>query len=71
MPVIKFRYNRIEIDMTFAKMNMSELPQEGIVDSLLQPSAMAGMEAKCIRSLNGYRSTMELLKLVPDKEVVQ
>ena len=26
VPVIKFRYNNIEIDMTFAKLNMNEVP---------------------------------------------
>ena len=70
VPVIKFRYSGIEIDMTFSRLNMNELPpSEGIVEALLNPSTMDGMEAKCIRSLNGYRSTMELLKMVPEKEV--
>ena len=41
-------------------------------DVLLHPHAMEGiMEAECIRSLNGYRSTIELLNLVPNKEVSQ
>ena len=70
VPVIKFRYNGIEIDMTFARLQ-NEVPTgpESIVETLLHPNTMDGMEAKCIRSLNGYRSTMELLKLVPEKEV--
>ena len=56
--------------MTFARLQ-NEVPTgpESIVETLLHPNTMDGMEAKCIRSLNGYRSTMELLKLVPEKEV--
>ncbi len=71
VPVIKFRYNGIEIDMTFARLNMTEVPpQESAFDALLHPNAMEGMMGpECIRSFNGYRSTIELLKLVPNKEV--
>ena len=96
VPVLKFRYNGIEIDMTFAKLNLQEvrpvrskpemeshdrLPvgfqvpgqelhaDSAVAASLLQPNAMQSMDAKCIRSLNGYRSTIELLQLVPNKEV--
>ena len=70
VPVIKFRYNGIEIDMTFSRLNMNELPPSGSIDHiLLDHNTMLGMADKCIRSLNGYRSTMELLRLVSDKEV--
>ena len=73
VPVIKFRYNGIEIDMTFARTNMNTLPEskDDLTEALLHLSTMEAMEAKCIRSLNGYRSTMELLKIVSDKEVCQ
>ena len=71
VPVIKFRYNGIEIDMTFAQTNMNAFPEskDDLTEALLHLSTMEAMEAKCIRSLNGYRSTMELLKIVADKEV--
>ena len=70
VPVIKFQYNGIKIDMTFSRLNMNELPQLGSIDHiLLDHSTTLGMTEKCIRSLNGYRSTMELLRLVSDKEV--
>jgi len=70
VPVIKFRYNGIEIDMTFSRLNMNELPPSGSIDHiLLDHNTMLGMADKCIRSLNGYRSTMELLRLVSDKEI--
>ena len=72
VPVIKFRYKDIEIDMTFAQIQ-TKVPtgQESIMETLLHPNIMNGMDAKCIRSLNGYRSTMELLKLVPEKKIFQ
>lgn len=71
VPVIKFRYNGIEIDMTFARLSQPEVPPlEPPFDALLRPNTMDGMmEPECIRSFNGYRSTIELLKLVPNKEV--
>ena len=72
VPVIKFRFNDIEIDMTFAQIQ-TKVPTEpeSIEETLLHPNIMNGMDAKCIRSLNGYRSTMELLKMVPEKEIFQ
>lgn len=69
VPVIKFRYSGIEIDMTFTRLQTAEVPQDS-QEPLLHPTAMEGMDAKCIRSLNGYRSTIELLRLVPNKEVI-
>ena len=46
-------------------------PQDSAFDALLQSNAMDGMmEPECIRSFNGYRSTIELLKLVPNTEVM-
>ena len=55
--------------MTFARLNMLEVPQENNYDGLLHINTTDAMEPKCVRSLNGYRSTMELIRLVPDKEV--
>jgi len=71
VPVIKFRFNGIEIDMTFTRLNKPEVPpQDSAFDALLQSNAMDGMmEPECIRSFNGYRSTIELLKLVPNTEI--
>ena len=47
---------------------MEQIPtQESAFDGLLHLNAMT--EPECIRSFNGYRSTIELLKLVPNKEV--
>jgi len=71
VPVIKFRFNGIEIDMTFARLNSKEVPPtDSAFDALLETTNMDSMmEPECIRSFNGYRSTMELLKLVPNTEI--
>ena len=45
-------------------------PQDSAFDALLQSNAMDSMGPECIRSFNGYRSTIELLKLVPNTEVI-
>ena len=46
-------------------------PQDSAFDALLQSNAIEGsMGPECIRSFNGYRSTIELLKLVPNTEVM-
>ena len=73
VPVIKFRYTGIEIDLTFARLSVAEVPpEENCNDPGLHSDAlpMDGMDAECIRSLNGYRSTIELHSLVPNKEVI-
>ena len=43
--------------------------QDSTLEGLLTSNTMDQMEPECIRSFNGYRSTIELLKLVPNKEV--
>jgi len=47
VPVIKFRYNGIEIDMTFSRLNMNELPPSGSIDHiLLDHNTMLGMSVR-------------------------
>lgn len=67
VPVLKMRFSGIEIDMTFARLNVHEVP----VDADLGRPALDNLDAKCVRSLNGYRSTQELLRLVPDEDTFQ
>ena len=68
VPVIKMRFSGIEIDMTFARLNLPEVPENlDFLDDL----NVASLDAKSVRSLNGYRSTLELLKLVPNKKAFQ
>lgn len=76
VPVIKLKYNGIEIDMTFARLNSPEIPPpppEGLNalhDPMVPPDdALGQLDEKCIRSLNGYRSTLVLKSLVPQLDV--
>lgn len=88
VPVLKMRFDGIEIDMTFAKLNVAEVsPRQlvhttapnyslflqvpGELDFSGDESLLLNLEPKCMRSLNGYRSTQELLRLVPNKETFQ
>ncbi len=65
VPVLKMRFGGIEIDMTFARLNLAEVPGDA-ADFCRLP--LENLDAKCVRSLNGYRSTQELLRLVPNQE---
>lgn len=77
VPVLKMRFNGIEIDMTFARLNEPEVPcpatenmnfleYSGEHQPLSKDMKLVNLDPKCIRSLNGYRSTVELVKLVPN-----
>ena len=68
VPVLKMKFGGIEIDMTFVTLNKDENPTD--VD-LMDKVELSLLELRCIRSLNGYRSTQMILKLVPDLPVFQ
>ncbi|KAM3932155.1 poly(A) polymerase gamma [Leptodactylus fuscus] len=65
VPVIKFEFFNIEIDLVFAR-----LPLQCIPDNLdlREDSWLRSLDIRCIRSLNGCRVTDEILHLVPNKE---
>ncbi|KAG9484266.1 hypothetical protein GDO78_009923 [Eleutherodactylus coqui] len=65
VPVIKFEFHNIEIDLVFAR-----LPLQCIPDNLdlRDDSWLRSLDIRCIRSLNGCRVTDEILYLVPNKE---
>ncbi|XP_037605790.1 poly(A) polymerase type 3-like isoform X2 [Sebastes umbrosus] len=62
VPVIKMTYNGIEIDLLFAR-----LPRKSIAGklNLLNNQWLNGLDIHCVRSLNGYRVSEEILKSVP------
>lgn len=64
VPVIKFEYLKIEIDLVFAR-----LPLQCIPDNLdlRDDSRLKNLDIRCIRSLNGCRVTDEILHLVPNR----
>lgn len=65
VPVIKMTFDRIEIDLLFARLALKEIPDAmDLRDDLL----LKNLDQKCVRSLNGCRVTDEILRLVPNIE---
>uniref|UniRef100_A0A5S6Q233 Poly(A) polymerase n=1 Tax=Trichuris muris TaxID=70415 RepID=A0A5S6Q233_TRIMR len=65
VPVIKMKFDGIELDMLFARLNLKEVHEDQTLDD---DSLLLNLDEKCIRSLNGCRVTDEILRLVPNKE---
>ena len=66
VPIIKFEYSSIAIDLIFARLALRQVP---ITLSLKDKSILRGAESRDIRSLNGIRDTDEILELVPQQKV--
>ncbi|XP_046433766.1 poly(A) polymerase type 3 [Neodiprion fabricii] len=63
VPVIKMKFDSIEIDMLFARLALKEIPDTmDLKDDML----LKNLDQKCVRSLNGCRVTDEILRLVPN-----
>ncbi|XP_038201807.1 poly(A) polymerase gamma isoform X2 [Arvicola amphibius] len=65
VPVIKFEFDGIEIDLVFARLAIQTISDN--LD-LRDDSRLRSLDIRCIRSLNGCRVTDEILHLVPNKE---
>ncbi|NWW05005.1 PAPOG polymerase, partial [Oreocharis arfaki] len=65
VPVIKFEFDGIEIDLVFAKLSLPTVSDD--LD-LRDDSCLKSLDIRCIRSLNGSRVTDEILRLVPNLE---
>ncbi|KAM7171775.1 LOW QUALITY PROTEIN: poly(A) polymerase gamma [Macrochelys suwanniensis] len=65
VPVIKFEFDGIEIDLVFARLAVQTISDN--LD-LRDDSRLRSLDIRCIRSLNGCRVTDEILYLVPHKE---
>ena len=66
VPVIKMKFRGVEIDLTMARLMMTKIPED---EEMLQtPQITKDLDQKCLRSLNGYRATCEILQLVPSVE---
>ncbi|XP_062415561.1 poly(A) polymerase type 3-like [Pungitius pungitius] len=63
VPVITMSYKEIKIDLLFASVYRNNIP--GNMD-LLSNTFLKTSSIQCIRSLNGYRVTREILRSVPN-----
>jgi len=64
-PVIKLKFDGIEIDMLFARLALSSIPDN--LD-LKDDKILRNLDPRCVRSLNGCRVADEILDLVPNRE---
>ncbi|KAG8758891.1 polynucleotide adenylyltransferase [Serendipita sp. 396] len=66
VPVIDAKIKGISMDFTFARLALSVIPDD--LD-LGDDSILKNLDEKCVRSLNGSRSTDAVLRLVPNVHV--
>lgn len=62
VPIIKFKFNGISIDLIFARLNIQSVP---INMTLEDKNLLRGSDETNLRCLNGTRVTDEILQLVP------
>lgn len=65
VPIIKFEYSNISIDLIFSRIIQKQIPPE--FDSLKDSNLLRGLDEAELRSLNGTRVTDEILQLVPEQ----
>lgn len=82
VPVIKMKFDGIELDMLFARLALKQITDtmvwQGFVlftlssktvyfwQDLKDDNLLKNLDPKCVRSLNGCRVTDEILRLVPN-----
>jgi len=67
VPIIKFEYSGISIDLIFSKLAvLSSIPRDL---TLMDTNLLKGLDETELRCLNGARVTDEILELVPQKAV--
>ncbi|KAF9405722.1 hypothetical protein HW555_013659 [Spodoptera exigua] len=63
VPVIKMTFNQIRINLLFASLDLPKVP---VSLNLRDDTLIKNMDYKCVRSVNSYRATEEILRLVPN-----
>lgn len=68
VPIIKFEYSGISIDLIFSRIaTLTEIPPLSQDWDLLDNGLLRGLDEAELRSLNGTRVTDDILKLVPEQ----
>ena len=67
VPVIKMKYRGLEVDLTMARLNSPTVPTDDAI--LMTEKEAKYLEPSCLRSLNGWRASCQLLQLVPNVDV--
>lgn len=65
VPVMKFQFKGIEIDLLFARLALQSIPD---LLTLGDVDLLKNLDYKCVKSLNGCRVTEDILNLVPKAE---
>jgi len=63
VPVIKFHFDGVDIDLLFARLNLKEVDDN---QDLSDPMILKNLDVKCVKSLNGCRVTDDILRQVPN-----
>jgi poly(A) polymerase len=66
VPIIKFKWDSISIDLIFGRLALPRVPMDL---ELADSSILKGLDEACLKSLNGPRVTDEILRLVPNSSV--
>ena len=64
VPVIKMKFNDVEIDLLFARVEYKEVGDDFNSDRLLDDNILRNCDLETVRSLNGCRVTELILKVV-------
>lgn len=64
VPVMKMTFDGVDVDLVFASLSsLDDVPDDLDVGD---ESLLRDLDERCVRSLNGYRTTLEILRIVPD-----
>ena len=67
VPLMKFKFHRMAIDLLYASVSLAVIPPDF---NISEGSVLCGVDESTVRSLNGCRVADQILRLVPNVEVI-